>query len=206
MIRLLSAVGFLLILGLVPSAAGAQEATPVAGFTTPDPAECTVAPRTVDELKAYLANPGTPAATPDPATFTVPTGDPASDEQVAGVTATINELNACVNANAFLRMFALYSDGYLARSITGEDLNPDALAYFATPVAPQAADKRMSYQVQDIMVLDDGRIGAVIVTFSPYGGTYTSEWMAFVEQDGRYLMDEIVALPDGAGQATPAAG
>ncbi len=203
MIRLLSAVGFLLILGLVPSAASAQMATPAAGFITPDPAACTVEPRTVEELKAYLADPGTPAATPDPADFTVPSGAPADEDQTAGVTATIDELNACVNANAFLRMFALYSDGYLARSLVAGDLNPDALNYFATPVAPQEADKRLSYEVQDIVVLDDGRIGAVIVTFSPYGGSYSSEWIAFVEQDGRYLVDEIVALPDSA---TPAAG
>lgn len=207
MIRLFCAVTFLLVMGLAPSVAGAQEATPVAGFVTPDPAECTVAPRTIDDLKRYIATPTAADATPDPATFQVPDGEPANDAQIAGVTATVNEVNACANANAFLRMFALYSDGYLARSIPAEDLNPDALVYLATPIAPQEPNVRFSYDVRDIVVLDDGRIGALVTTFSPYGGgSYSTAWMAFIEQDGRYLVDDIVNLPGDSDQATPAAG
>jgi hypothetical protein len=177
----------LLLMGLAPRGAAAQEATPSDAFVTPDPAECQVAPRTVDELGAF--------ASPE----ALPAGEPADDATTAEVTATIREITACANANAFLRMFALYSDAYLARSMASEDLNPDALALFATPIAPQAADARISIAIEAITTLPDGRASVVVTSRSPLGGnTESTSTYVLVKQDGRWLVDDIIT-PAAAG-------
>jgi hypothetical protein len=187
----------LLLMGLAPRGAAAQDATPSDAFVTPDPAECQVAPRTVDELGAFLATPSAGAAVASPEAL--PAGEPADDATTAAVTATIREITACANANAFLRMFALYSDAYLARSMASEDLNPDALALFATPIAPQAADARISIAIEAITTLPDGRASVVVTSRSPLGGnTESTSTYVLVKQDGRWLVDDIIT-PAAAG-------
>lgn len=200
-------VVFLAVMGLSSSVALAREATPAADFLTPDPADCQVQPRTVENLTRLLATPVTSEATPDPARFVAPEGEPASDAAIAGVTATVNEMYACVNANAFLRMFSLYTDSLLSRMLVSEDVAPEALGLFATPVPPEAAVDRTSVAVRDVEVLADGRVGAWVVSHSPLGdGSDVTSYLIFIEQDGRYLVDDMVTLPAGSAQGTPAAG
>lgn len=184
----------LLLLGLASGGVAAQEASPAAdAFVTPDPAECMVAPRSVDELRAYLdtATAAAPAATP-----TVAGGEPADAGTTAAVTAVVNELYACVNANAFLRMFALYSDDYVARSLVAGDVNPEALSLFATPIAPQDADERVSIAIRDVTVLPDGRVSVLVIDRTPLADNAESPTIyIFVERDGRWLVDDIVLNP-----------
>jgi hypothetical protein len=178
----------LLLLGLTSGGVAAQEASPAAdAFITPDPAECTVEPLTIAELRAALdlAPAGTPAATPS-----VPEGEPADADTTAAATAVVNELYACINANAFLRMFALYSEPWLISSAAGQDMNPDALSIFATPIAPQDEDERISFAVSDVTVLDDGRVRVALVTRGPFADSpESSSTVILIEQDGRWLID-----------------
>ena len=192
-----------LLAGLAPTAASAQEATPASDFVTPDPEACQIEPRTIENLASFLA---TPSASPavDAATPQVPDapdGVPADVDVVEGITATAYELYACYNANDFLRVFAFFTDGYMTRSFASEDIAPDAIGLFATPIPAQAADERFSISVQDVQVLVDGRIGANVITHSPLGdGADTPTYYIFVEQDGRYLVDDAILPPfDGAG-------
>lgn len=178
----------LVLLGLTSGGAVAQEASPAAdAFVTPDPADCTVEPRTVEELRAYLEMPaGTPAA----AGTAVPAGEPADADTAVAASAVVNEYYACINANAFLRSYGLYTDSFLQSSIAGQDLNPDALSLFATPIAPQDEDERISIAIDDATVLDDGRISVAVVSRSPLGdNTESTTTFILVEQDGRWLID-----------------
>lgn len=192
MYRRLWILAVAMLMGLASGTVAAQDASPAANdFVTPDPAECTVQPRTVDELRAYLDN--ATVATAMPATPAATGGEPADPETVEAVSAVTREVYACLNANAFLRMFALYSDAYVARSLVAEDVNPEALSLFATPIAPQDADARTSMAIRDVMVLPDGRVSVLVIDRNPLGGnTETPTTYIFVEHDGRWLVDDLI--------------
>jgi hypothetical protein len=198
MIRLAGALLGLLLMGLVAPGAGAQEATPAVDFVTPDPADCQVEPRTVEDLMAFVVTPQSGAASPvsaeaTPATASIPGGEPADAEVVAGVTATATELYACYNANAFLQVFALFTDDSMARSFVAEGITAEGVKLLGTPIPPQAKEDWMSVAVWDVRVRPDGRIGAFLVSRNPMGGdAISTDYSIFVERDGRYLIDEVV--------------
>lgn len=183
------------LMGLASGDVAAQDASPAADdFVTPDPAECTVAPRSVAELRDFIAAAG--GATPAPASPVPAGGEPADAETTAAVSAVTHEIYACTNANAFLRMFALYTDTWVARSLVSEDVNPEALDLFATPVAPEDADDRTSFVIREVTLLPDGRVSVLVVSRSPLAGnTETSTVYIFADQDGRWLVDDVVINP-----------
>lgn len=197
MYRRLWILAVAVLMSLAAGGVAAQDASPTANdFVTPDPAECMAAPRSIDELRAYLD--ADPAATPPPATPAATGSELADPDTVEAVTAVTREVYACLNANAFLRMFALYTDAYVARSLIAEDVNPEALSLFATPIAPQDADARTSIAIRDVMALPDGRVSVLVIARSPLGGdTESSSRYIFVEHDGRWLVDDIVHDPAG---------
>ena len=200
--RLFSVAAFLLVMGLAPPIVGAQDATPEVDLVTPDPAECVVEPRSIENILSYVATPSADGSSTTlegatPESTALPEGEPASEEIVAGVTDTVHEIYACLNANSFLQVFALYTDEYVARSVVEEGITEYGIGLLATPIAPQGADERDSFAVRDVQVLDDGRVGAYIVSSNPLGGgTLSTTFEIFVEQDGRYLVDEIIFLPN----------
>jgi len=184
---------------LAPAAA-AQGATPPVDLVAPAPAGCQVEPRTLDALAAFLATPAAEAATPDintgtPVSFVAPAGEPADPATVAGVTATATALFACYNANDYLRVFALFTDEYLARSFVDEGMTEEALGFFGMPPEARPADAWESIAVRDVRVLVDGRVGAFLVGHNPEGdGVDFVDYTVFVERDGRYLIDDVVFL------------
>src|SRR5262245_50024893 len=79
--------------------AGAQDGTPSAGLDVPAAAECTVEPRSEDELRALFHE---VAATPLPASLDIgraeaPTGTPADAQTVAEINAAWRMYIACIN-------------------------------------------------------------------------------------------------------------
>jgi hypothetical protein len=196
--RLVGLIACLIMMGISGPGTGAQDATPKAELVTPDPAECRVEPRSVENMTSFLATPAAAAASPASAAATpdadpVPEGEPADATTVAGITATADELYACYNANAFLRVFALFTDEYMARSFVEEGITAEAVRLLATPIDPEPAKNWMSVAVQDVRIRPDGRIGALLVSRSPLGGDgTTTSYYVFVERDGRYLIDDVV--------------
>ena len=181
--------------------ASAQDATPANNLVTPDPAGCLVEPRTIEALTGFLATPSAVEATPQqamatPETFVAPVGEPADAETVAGVTATAHELFACYNANAYLQVFGLFTDEYLARSFAEEGMTEEALGYFSMPADVRPPEERESVGVQEVQVLADGRVGAFLEVRNPEAGDATfMDYTIFVEQDGRYVIDDVIFLP-----------
>ncbi|CAA9570119.1 MAG: hypothetical protein AVDCRST_MAG59-3405 [uncultured Thermomicrobiales bacterium] len=192
--RLLALAVALPLAAAAPGAA--QEATPMGSAAPPDAAECRVAPRPIEDFRALL---GTPVP-PTPETFAAPAGDPADPAVVEGVLATVRELLACHNAGDFQRQAALYTDAGFVEDFRG--LAEDDVAAIATP-SPGFLPPLRLVTVRDVVVLDDGRVGAVVVTFT--SEVERDDYLFLVEQDGRYLVDHFVDeyVPSVAGTPTP---
>ena len=189
--------------------ARAQEGTPAAGLDAPTAAECTVAPRSDDELRALFRE---AAATPvldsselvaSPTPAVAPTGDPADGQTVAEVSATWRQYIACINRGDQPRMFALLSDDMVRRQFVVDiafGVTEDALFEFlaATPV-PLPPDQSVPIPpFDDVRVLSDGRVAVV----GP-GEQGRGDVRIFVKEGDRWLLDNWFDLtPSG----TPAAG
>ena len=140
-LAILAALFSLLVAGA--AGAGAQSGTPATDLDVPAAAECTVAPRSEDELRALFREAAaTPVLDSSDASATpaiAPTGDPADEQTVAEVSATWRQFIACITAGDQARMFALYSDEMVRRQFVVDiafGVTEDALFEFlaATPV------------------------------------------------------------------------
>ncbi len=56
--------------------------------------------------------------------------------------------------------------------------------------------------VEDVQVLLDGRIGAIVVTTDT---ETTRNYVVLVERDGRYLIDRVTPIHEATATATPGA-
>jgi hypothetical protein len=214
-ISLVFVVGLFAASLLTPGAtrvASAQDTMPTAADLpiAPDPALCLVEPRPVDFFEQFL---GTPAATPSGAgvaelegtidAFVPPEGDPADAATVDAVVATAVEITACFNAGDLLGAFALYTDAMI-ESLAAEDPLPqeefDVMA--ASPVAMPAEERERVLAVRDVVILPDGRAGG-FVDFEFAGGYLETQYAVLVEQDGRWLVDEILLYAPSEGTPTP---
>jgi hypothetical protein len=189
-------VAWVLALVVGPVAGTAQVATPVAGPialpATPQPDECVVEPRTVDELLELVGTPEpfapppqnaaplTPAPRP-----TTPPSEPADAATIAGITATAYHYLACVNAGDMLRGYALYTDEFVR---TGIFIDP---AMERPPVAVPPDQRVTLLDVVYVRVYPDGRVGAVIVIDDPLAPSPAEPYFfVFREVDGVWLFDE----------------
>ncbi len=193
----------LLVVG--PPEAGAQESTPATGLDVPAAAECTVEPRSEDELRALFREAAatpvleSPEASPTPAV--PPTGDPADAQTVAEISATWRQFVACINAGDQARMFALFSDDMVRRQLVIDiafGVTEDALFAFlaATPVPlPDASVPIESFT--DARVLPDGRVAVV----GP-GELGRGDVRIFVKEGDRWLIDDWFDLTSSGTPAT----
>ena len=170
---------------------------------TPDPAECTAEPVTIEELLGLTGAtpiPGTPSAGMDeetvatPEAFMLPEGEPADEETVATITAALVETLACLNTGNFLTAYALFSDEFKVRDLQEFPITEADLAYFeATPEALEAEMHASLLAVREARILEDGRVGALVETIFPDEAPGPQvDFIIFVEEDGNWLLDEII--------------
>ena len=206
--RLLAALMLLSMLLFAHPAVTAQDATPAAGEVI-DPAECQVEPRAVEELEQLIGTAGEgEEATPEAAQAGSMEGEDADEATVEAVTQTYRELVACLNACEFLRVYALYTDDYLRRTLA--DSGMDLAQLQATP-APDQRETTALVGVSEVRQLAGGQITArVETTSSPEGVATVIQGVLEQVEDRLLIADETVAdaaaaTPQAAG-ATPAAG
>lgn len=195
-------VATMLLGGTRAADAATQVATPI----VPNPTECAVAPRSLDDLRALATSAlATPAASPpsdvvDQAPSSPPPGVPADAETVAAVTAVVEEALACQNAGAYLAIFTLQTDEFIRLQYSSlrepiENLGgvEAVLAPYATPIGDVPRDLWGGYfAVRDVQVLPDERILAIVDYAVPQGdGSFGSraDYLVFRLVDGRYLID-----------------
>jgi hypothetical protein len=197
------------LLVVVAPGVRARAGTPEASPDVATAAECTVAPRSEEELRALFREAeATPipaslelAASPTPAI--APTGAPADEQTVAEVSATWRQFLACISAGDQARLFALFSDGMVRRQFLVDiafGVTEEALFDFlsATPV-PLPPDQSIPVEAfEDVRVLSDGRVAVV----GP-GEQGQGDVRIFVKEGNRWLLD---AWFDLTSNGTPAAG
>jgi plastocyanin len=206
--RLLAALTVLSMLLFAHPAVMAQNATPAAGEVI-DPAECQVEPRTTEELQQLVgaANEGT-EATPGAEQAGTMQGEDADEATVQAVTQTYRELIACLNGGQFLRVYALYTDDYLRRTLADSGIDPEQLQ--ATP-SPDQQETAALAGISDVRQLAGGQVTARVETISVPDGVATVIQAVLEPVEDRLLIadetvvDAAAATPESAG-ATPAAG
>jgi hypothetical protein len=192
---LLATVVALSSLGAVGAmAVGAQEGTPSAGSDVVAPEECTVEPRSEDDLRALFRE---VAATPLPASLEAspapavpPTGAPADEQTVAEISATWRQYLACISAGDQARMFALLSDNMVRRQLAVDiafGVTEDALfSHLAATPSPLPPDQFVPFvPIDDVRVLSDGRVAVV----GP-GEQGRGDVRIFVKTGDRWLLDD----------------
>jgi hypothetical protein len=156
---------------------------------TPDPSECTVEPRTVEEVEKLVP------PTPDYSELNLrPTseGTPpfdlqhsaADEETTREIEAAYREWAACINAGDSLRLAALTSDETI-RSGAVDLVDPEDAP------KPLPEDQRLTIlDVSYVREFDDGRAGGVLIT-APVGfpAAITPFFFIFEKQGDRWLLD-----------------
>lgn len=179
----------------------AQVASPPALPLTPDPTACTVEPRLVDFFAQFIGTPAVPSSPPTTAPaepFQLPAGDPANSETIAMVLDTLYQLGACLNAGELLRYAGVFTDDFWRREFVqfGPVVAGDLATLGVTPRALPDQGQVTLLAVVEARVLDDGRVAALVDITDPFGnppGPTRYAWV-FVEQDGRWLIDEQILL------------
>jgi plastocyanin len=206
--RLLAALTVLSMLLFAHPAVIAQDATPSTGEVI-DAAECQVEPRSTEELQQLVgtASEGT-EATPGATQAGSMEGEDADEATVQAVTQTYRELVACLNAGEFLRVYALYTDDYLRRTLADSGIDP---AQFQATPAPEQRETTALVGVSEVRQIAGGQVTArVETTSSPEGAASVIQSVLEPVGDRLLIADETVveaatATPGAAG-ATPAAG
>ena len=199
--RLLAALTVLSMVLFAHPAVTAQDATPAAGEVV-DPAECQVEPRAIEEIEQLVGTAGEgEEATPGAAQAGLMQGEEADEATVQAVTQTYRELVACLNAGEFLRVYALYTDDYLRRTLADSGMNLEQLQ--ATPV-PDQREATALVGVSEVRQVAGGQVTArVETTSSPEGVSTVIQAVLEPVEDRLLIADETVV---DAAAATPAAG
>jgi hypothetical protein len=195
----------------------AQEATPAAQAATPvaiAASECTVEPRTLAALEEIVTEADIASATADldPVPYVKPEGTPADEATIAGVTATVRQLVACVNAGDFMRFLALFSNDALRRYSTAIGLPIDPDDDILTP-DPSTNEQIVLAGIDDVLVLSDGRVSllTLIPSEEADGGDDDDAvlQLILVRQGDRWLIDELIPIAPPEDQPpawTPVSG
>ncbi|MDP9363862.1 MAG: SH3 domain-containing protein, partial [Chloroflexota bacterium] len=135
----------------------------------------------------------------------LPAGAPASAEIVAGIRGTLLQRAICPRD----RELAVYSDDYFRRAGTTVVTTSDGVTHVLFPVPILGVDTAAAVPLRDARVLADGRVGAVVEERAfTWSEDFLGNFYVFVEQAGRWLIDEVVVLrrpaPERDAAATPA--
>jgi hypothetical protein len=214
------ALGAALLIG--GGAALAQDATPGVVDLSPNPDQCTQAPRVLEDIKAIAGTPapaGAGEATAaaldaNPVAVELPTGEPAPKEAIDGIVATIVQNVACYNAGNYLAELGGVTDAFLQSQVGVAYFDQDFIdTISASPVALAEDQQTQLLDTREFTLYSDGRVGVLVYykapTPQPEGidGLEIDLWI-FKEVDGKWLLDETIGNLENQLKdvATPAAG
>ena len=194
----------LLSLLVLPATAGAQEATPYPGLDVPAPEECTVAPRSLEELQRLHAAPATPAAaSASPTPVALPTGAPVDAATAEAVTAAVRQFVACLNAGDYWRQLATYSDRFVqiflqAYLDPATGVTQEIYDAYATPRPPDPSLQAGLLEIGPIVQLPDGRVAVAAVADVPGDDAPPRQSIFyFVKNGDRWQIDDFAYMPIG---------
>ena len=166
--------------------------------------ECIIEPIGLPEVEATIA------ALPSEANSTnefvsideLPAGSPASPESVNAVVALEQEFAACLNQQDWPRVMALLTGSGMRTLLEGSDRSAaELMRSTPVPLSQDEAEWGMSgmmqiAEVRDVRVLDDGRLGAIVVWDDPESpGAWAETLFHTYERVGdRLLLDEEIVV------------
>jgi hypothetical protein len=171
----------------------------------PGPEACTIVPKPPGEFRPEGTLTPQPAPTALPVvgaeTFPWPQGEPASQAEIAGVTRTLREFQACENAGDYPRRLALYTDRAILPQFAALDEAgwQATLDFAATPPAAVPEGQRGWVEsISEVRRLPDGRVGAYVVTADPVNHPHRQAAVVIFSPVGdRWLIDEVHRDPNG---------
>jgi hypothetical protein len=161
----------------------------------------------VDHAAMLMA---TPVAAPEPVLtadglVALPTGVPATEEQLTAINATIGQLWACNNARNKGAVYALFTDQAIQESVGfTEGSSWDiaeleaAVALKLVPGEPRTADEWATVDaIVSATAYDDGQVGVLIVNTDPLvaNGQQVQDYFKFVIEDGVAKVSGVVLDP-----------
>ena len=146
-------------------------------------------------LALWYGPDGRPVAAPaeeeTPTAATLPLGEPADAQTVAMIEDTVVvAVFACFAAGDFLAAAAYFTDDFVASFGPELGVGEAAARAVLEHPEPQQEDVRI-LAIADVMELGDGRVGAFVVE-QRGGGPPLSSYAIFVEDDGDWLVDEVI--------------
>jgi hypothetical protein len=206
-----SLIAAMLFALIVARPVAAQEATPAVDLS-PNPEECTVEPRILEDLQALVGTPAPEGAgeatmialAASPVPFELPTGEPADEATIAAITAVLRQQFACYNAGEGLRGLALLTDDFIISQVGLAVFDEDLIAFLiAEPVPLPEEQQTQLLGVREVTLYTDGRVGALVDYFGPTSppdsltGFETDLNIYEQQPDGRWLLDEVVENLEG---------
>lgn len=167
---------------------------PAATPLSPTAGGCVIEPRAMDDILNTLATPvaGTPAAGILAAPPRI-AGEPADPETFAAVRGVVELVYDCLAAGDRPRLYALLTDDAVRAFQARGMIQPDEVVGRLGP--------REAYLIQDVRVLPDGRVVAVIEFHVPVGA-FTETWI-FARQGQRLLIDAVVVPAPSPATPSP---
>jgi hypothetical protein len=198
--------GLICLLAMTPEPGVAQTATPTGTRDVPLPAECTIAPLTIEQLREVFARPPASPVAQVASPVAQPTGTPADAATTEAVRATIRQLIACGNAGDFWRLLATYSDRYLQiylHAYVDPKTGITDVLYEAyrepNPNPPAPEDLTAILAIGEALVQPDGRV-AIAITADNSPAPVTIFYL--VQSGDRWLIDDFLLIrgenPDGS--------
>src|SRR5215207_4201017 len=185
--------------------AGAQEATPDIDLATPAAADCTVDPRTTEEIEALvgdigdatieveLETPNPDAATPTP--FDAPVGTPVTEGDTAtAIGDLVTQFYACQNADDTLRMFALMTEEFVVRTVEAGEIDPADFENFGTPSVAVVASEQVTIALNGIVEIEADVFGVNVVGVDSATGEEFTDYLIVVREGESYLIDDLQNL------------
>ena len=173
----------------------AQDATPAAEYPypyTPDPADCTVEElRPIDAFVEIVGR--TTPVVEDVSVAMVPLGPPADEATVNAVSATVEAFIACINAGDPHRANSHWTENQVVWAAEGAQIPEEVLRDLleAPPEVRPAEEQLTLLAISSIRVLPDGRVAAFVTITADVLPPIT-QLFTFVEQDGRWMIDQMM--------------
>jgi hypothetical protein len=191
-----------LALSLCQASVLAQGTPAAADPNVPAPDECQIAlPETIefpaDSMRPVAATPR-PIITEAETPFAPPAGEPADEETVAAITATVRESIACRNAGDFARMLFFLTPNMLAE-LYGSPATVDPEVLQGIQEGPRALPEPRRLRldaIESIVMVPDGRVGAVVETSTPRREFRDYLFFVLDAESGRWLIDGSVPLAE----------
>lgn len=180
----------------------AQDATPISVGID----QCTLTPPSREHLSLLAATPiaaeapavdASPVAEGTPG-VALPAGQPVDDATRAAVEQSMIVNLACINSGSTLLALAAFSDVALAEIAAGAgEITQEEYDAIATPVAIPDDQRNVILEFQDMVMLEDGRIAAMILGDNLANDNPPSVSLFYLsERDGHWYIDDTITSVD----------